>query len=193
MPGRLLHGAFYDRIDQVLAQNFCHAAAKAGLKRIIYLGGLGDTNDELSPHLQSRRNAERTLASGPVPLTVLRAAMIIGSRSASFEILRYLVECLPVMVTPRWVSTESQPISITDVLFYLEAVLVTPETTGQAIDIGGTDIVTYRQLMRIVAEVLHLRIRWVIPVPVLTPKLSSYWIHLITPVGSSVAQPLARG
>ena len=186
-------GRDYDRIDQNLAENFCQAAEKAGLERIIYLGGLGEMNDQLSPHLKSRRDVENTLASGPVPVTVLRAAMVIGSGSASFEILRYLVERLPVMVTPRWVSTESQPISISDVLFYLEAVLTSPETSGQSIDIGGSDIITYRQLMNLVAETLQLRKRLVLPVPVLTPTLSSYWIHLVTPVGASVAQPLARG
>lgn len=186
-------GAAYDRIDHLLANNFVKAATAAGIQRIIYLGGLGESHDELSEHLQSRRKVETTLAAGNVPVTTLRAAMIIGSGSASFEILRYLVERLPVMVTPRWVSTESQPIAIEDVLYYLQKVLETPATIGKSIDIGGSEVVTYQALMRQVASVLNLRRRLVIPVPVLTPKLSSYWIHLVTPVSAQVAQPLARG
>ena len=124
---------------------------------------------------------ERVLASGRVPVTVLRAAMIIGSGSASFEILRYLVERLPVMVTPQWVATECQPIAVRNVLQYLVACLEVTETIGATFDIGGSDVVSYRELMRIMAEERGLRRRLVIPVPVLTPRLSSLWIHLVTP------------
>ena len=186
-------GRNYDDVDQDLASNFGDAAREAGIERIIYLGGLGELGGSLSQHLKSRRKVEATLAESGVPLTVLRAAMIIGSGSASFEILRYLVERLPVMVTPRWVRTQCQPISIADVLFYLQACLDTPETIGQNLDIGGSEVITYRDLMRIVAEELKLPKRLIVPVPVLTPRLSSYWIHMVTPVGARIARPLAEG
>jgi hypothetical protein len=136
---------------------------------------------------------EVALGRGGVPVTVLRAAMIIGSGSASFEILRYLVERLPIMITPRWVSTESQPIAVRDVLYYLIASLETPATTGETIDIGGPDVWPYAKVMREMASALGLRRRLVIPVPVLTPRLSSLWIHLVTPLHSSIARPLAEG
>lgn len=183
----------YARQDDLLAGNFAWAAEKAGVKRIIYLGGLGETGDGLSTHLTSRRQVESALQRTSVPVTSLRAAMIIGSGSASFEILRYLVERLPVMVTPKWVSTESQPISVVDVLYYLEACLNGPDSTGLTIDIGGSSIITYRELMKIMANALGLRSRFVIPVPFLTPRLSSYWIHFVTPVSARIAQPLAEG
>ncbi len=186
-------GRSYRERDRRLASSFAEAARIAKLDRIIYLGGLGETGDNLSQHLTSRRETEEALASGPVPVTVLRAAMIIGSGSASFEILRYLVERLPIMITPRWVSTECQPIAVRNVLRYLCACLTTPETTGRTLDIGGPDIVTYRKLMEIMAEALHLRRRLIIPVPVLTPRLSSLWIHLITPLSHRIARPLAEG
>jgi hypothetical protein len=136
---------------------------------------------------------ETALGVGGVPVTVLRAAMIIGSGSASFEILRYLVERLPIMLTPRWVRTEAQPIAVRDVLFYLIACLDTPETTGRTIEIGGPDIWTYEQMMHEMARALGLSRRIAIPVPVLTPGLSALWIHLVTPLGASIAQPLAEG
>jgi len=186
-------GGEYRSRDLALAESFGRACAKAGVKRIVYLGGLGETGDGLSDHLTSRREVEKALTSGGVPVTVLRAAMIIGSGSASFEILRYLVERLPIMVTPRWVSTESQPISVRDVLFYLIAVLEVEETAGKAIDIGGPDVRNYAEIMREMASAVGLRPRLVIPVPVLTPRLSSLWIHLITPLHASIARPLAEG
>ena len=135
----------------------------------------------------------RILQSGAVPTTFLRAAMILGSGGAAFEILRYLVDRLPVMLTPRWVHTPVQPIAIRNVLTYLMGCLDHDETRGQTFDIGGPEVVTYRQLMDIYAEEAHLARRLVIPVPVLTPRLSSYWIHLVTPVPASLAQPLAAG
>lgn len=183
----------YRSRDLALAETFGRACAKAGVKRIIYLGGLGEVGEGLSMHLTSRREVESALGSGGVPVTVLRAAMIIGSGSASFEILRYLVERLPIMITPRWVSTESQPIAIRDVLFYLGATLDVPETIGKTIDIGGPDVMSYAGLMREMASALGLRRRLVIPVPVLTPRLSSLWIHLVTPLHASIARPLAEG
>jgi uncharacterized protein YbjT (DUF2867 family)/uncharacterized protein YndB with AHSA1/START domain len=189
----LAAGAGYAAHDLVLAQRFAEAAEASGLSRIVYLGGLGELGAGLSEHLQSRREVERVLASGRVPVTVLRAAMIIGSGSASFEILRYLVERLPVMVTPKWVATECQPIAIRNVLQYLVACLEVKETIGATFDIGGSDVVSYRELMRIMAEERGLRRRLVIPVPVLTPRLSSLWIHLVTPLSREIAIPLAEG
>lgn len=186
-------GRDYAARDRELAAGFAAAASDAGLERIIYLGGLGELGDGLSEHLASRREVESALAGAGVPVTVLRAAMIIGSGSASFEILRYLVERLPVMITPRWVSTQCQPIAIRNVLHYLVSALAEPATTGKTLDIGGKDVLTYRQIMRLMAECRGLPRRWVIPVPVLTPRLSSYWIHLVTPLSHRIARPLAEG
>lgn len=189
----MVAGESYRRRDHDLALNFAQAAERAGIERIIYLGGLGETGAGLSEHLESRREVERALASGRVPVTVLRAAMIIGSGSASFEILRYLVERLPWMITPKWVSTECQPIAVRDALHYLIACLDTPETIGRTIDIGGPDVVRYRELLHMMARALGLPRRRIIPVPVLTPRLSSLWIHLVTPLSQDIARPLAEG
>lgn len=186
-------GRAYRERDRILAKTFTEAAAEARLERIIYLGGLGETGAHLSEHLASRREVEAVLALGSAPVTVFRAAMIIGSGSASFEILRYLVERLPVMVTPRWVNTESQPIAIRNVLHYLVTCLETPETVGRTFDIGGADVMTYREIMQVMAEALGLRKRLILPVPVLTPRLSSLWIHLVTPLSRRIARPLAEG
>jgi uncharacterized protein YbjT (DUF2867 family) len=189
----IAQGSAYRSRDRELAASLASAAARAGVGRIVYLGGLGELGDSLSEHLASRREVEQVLAASGVPVTTLRAAMIIGSGSASFEILRYLVEHLPVMVTPRWVRTQSQPIAIRNVLHYLVACLDTPETKGRTIDIGGPEVVSYRELMRTMAEAREMRPRVVLPVPVLTPRLSSLWIHLVTPVPHSIARPLAEG
>jgi uncharacterized protein YbjT (DUF2867 family) len=183
----------YARRDQQLALAFARAARDAGVRRIIYLGGLGETGSNLSEHLSSRRDVERALASTGVPVTVLRAAMIIGSGSASFEILRYLVHRLPIMVTPTWVSTPCQPIAVENVVAYLVGVLSIPETIGSAFDIGGAETLCYSDIMRVMAEELGLPRRWIIPVPVLSPRLSSYWIHLVTPLSNKIAIPLAEG
>lgn len=183
----------FSRADRQAAENMAWAAKKAGLERIIYLGGLGEDMPELSKHLRSRAEVARILSAGSVPVTTLNAAMIMGSGSASFEILRYLVERLPAMVTPRWVHTKSQPISIRDVLDYLVGCLDNAATTGQSFDIGGPDVLTYREIMDIYAEEAGLPKRLVLPVPVLTPRLSSYWIHLVTPIHASLARPLAEG
>lgn len=184
--------AYRDR-DRELALAFAQEAEEARLERIIYLGGLGETGGGLSEHLASRREVENALASGSVPVTVFRAAMIIGSGSASFEILRYLVERLPVMITPRWVSTDAQPIAVQNVLHYLVACLYCPQTVGRTLDIGGAEVMTYRQIMQVMAEALGLRKRLIIPVPVLTPRLSSLWIHVVTPISHRIARPLAEG
>jgi uncharacterized protein YbjT (DUF2867 family) len=190
----LTSGADYASHDRSLARNFTSAANQTHtLERIIYLGGLGETGEHLSEHLSSRREVESELASGSVPVTTFRAAMIIGSGSASFEILRYLVERLPLMITPRWVQTESQPIAVRNVLEYLLRALEVPETAGEILDIGGPEILSYRDIMQTMAEALGLRKRIIIPVPVLTPKLSSLWIHLVTPLSHRIARPLAEG
>ncbi len=178
--------------DRQAAQNMVRAAEKQGLSRLIYLSGLGE-QEGMSKHLRSRHEVGEILQSGRVPVTVLRAAMIMGSGSASFEILRYLVERLPVMTTPRWVSTENQPIAISNVLGYLTGCLDHPETAGQVYDVGGPDVLSYRELFDIYAEEAGLRKRIIIPLPVLTPRLSSYWIHLVTPVPGALARPLAEG
>ncbi len=183
----------FQTADREAAENMKAAAEGAGLERLIYLGGLGEDSPDLSKHLKSRAEVGRILRSGRVPVTILRAAMIIGSGSASFEILRYLVERLPLMITPKWLETLSQPVAIRNVLEYLSGCLEHSETAGKTYDIGGPDVLTYHDLMRIYAEEAGLPKRLVIPVPVLTPRLSSYWIHIVTPVPASIARPLAEG
>jgi len=183
----------FAKADRAAALNLIIAAEQSGLERIIYLSGLGEQEDQLSEHLRSRAEVANILRSGKVPVTVLRAAMIIGSGSASFESLRYLVDRLPIMITPRWVQTKSQPIAIRDVLYYLVGCLEPKEVCGTILDIGGPDILTYRQLMELYAEEAGLPKPFIIPVPVFSPKLSSYWIHLVTPVPAYIAQPLADG
>ena len=184
----------FAQTDRQAAQNMVQAAAAAGLERLIYLGGLGERDDpRLSEHLRSRLEVAGILQSGPVPATVLRAAMILGSGSVSFEIMRYLVDRLPVMLTPRWVHNPVQPIAIRNVLAYLIGCLEVEAVKGQTFDIGGPEVVTYRRLFDLYAAEAHLVRRLIIPLPVLTPKLSSYWIHLVTPVPASLAQPLAAG
>jgi uncharacterized protein YbjT (DUF2867 family) len=185
--------ADFSSADKQAAINMRDVSAEQGLQQIIYLGGLGEENLNLSHHLKSRAEVGKILKEGSTPVTILRAAMIIGSGSASFEILRYLVDRLPLMVTPKWIDTVSQPIAIRNVLNYLTGCLLKSEVENKTFDIGGPDVLTYRELMKIYAEECGLPKRWVIPVPVFTPKLSSYWIHLITPVPAYIAQPLAEG
>jgi len=186
-------GDDYVEQDRRLAKSFATAANQAEIQRIIYLGGLGELGDDLSSHLASRREVERQLAGSDVPVTTLRAAMIIGAGSASFEILRHLVERLPIMVTPRWVQTECQPVAIADVLFWLAECLEHEELQDRSVEIGGPDVITYRNLMQVMAEELGLPRRWILGVPVLTPRLSSAWLSLITPVTFRIARPLAEG
>jgi len=180
--------------DRQAARNMVAAADAAGLTRMIYLGGLAEAKEDgLSTHLKSRIEVANILQKGPVPTTDLRAPMILGSGSASFEILRYLVERLPAMVTPRWVQSLNQPIAIRDVIAYLVGCLEHGETVGETLDIGGPDILTYRDLLEIYAEEAGLRKRLIIPVPVLTPTLSAYWIRFVSPVPTSIALPLTEG
>lgn len=181
----------WEQRDRQAAANFRDAAAAAGASQIVYLGGLGDdAGAALSPHLRSRHEVGRILASGSVPVTELRAAVVIGAGSASFEMLRHLVEVLPVMVTPRWVETRCQPIAVRDVLAYLVGVLDEPRALGRVLEIGGGDVLTYREMMEQFAEVAGLRRRIVLGVPVLSPSLSSRWVGLVTPLPSDLARPL---
>ncbi len=182
-------GGFAER-DREAAANLRDAAVAADVSRIVYLGGLGQDDGDLSDHLTSRHEVGRTLADGPVPVTELRAAIIIGSGSASFEMLRHLVEVLPVMTTPKWVSTRCQPIAVRDVLHYLAGVLDVPATAGRILEIGGPDVMTYADLMQTYAEVAGLRRRIILPIPVLTPGLSSLWVGLVTPLPTGLARPL---
>lgn len=183
----------FAQADRKAAHNMVRAAEAAGLKRIIYLGGLGDDDKDLSHHLRSRMEVSKIIQSGKVPATTLRAAMIIGKGSVSFEILRALVKNLPIMITPRWVSTESQPIAVSNVLNYLVGCLESEETVGQIFDIGGPEILSYRRLMDIYAQEAGIFKRYIIPVPFLTPSLSSLWIALVTPFPAYIARPLAEG
>lgn len=183
---------FADR-DRRMATTFRDAAAATGLSQLVYLGGLGKDDDpDLSPHLASRHEVGRVLAAGPVPVTELRAAIIIGSGSASFEMLRHLTDVLPVMIAPKWVNTCCQPIAIRDVLAYLVGVLDNDAAKGRVLEIGGPDISTYRGLMDVYAEVAGLKRRRVLPVPVLTPSLSSHWIGVVTPIPTGLARPLVE-
>ena len=184
----------YVEADRRAAKNMVAAAESSGLQRIIYLGGLAEkTQRALSTHLKSRIEVAEILQAGRVPTTVLRTPVILGSGSASFEMLRYLVERLPVMITPRWLRSMNQPIAIRNVITYLIGCLGHEETSGQTYDIGGPDILSYRDLLDLYAEESGLRKRLIIPVPVLTPTLSALWIHLVSPVPKSIALPLTGG
>ncbi|MBB1256607.1 SDR family oxidoreductase [Streptomyces alkaliterrae] len=185
----------FERTDRLAARMFGRSARACGVGRIVYLGGLVSSRvpeEQLSPHLRSRAEVGRLLLESGVPTTVLRAAVVLGSGSASFEILRYLTERLPVMVTPGWVRTRLQPIAVRDVLRYLVGSARMPREVNRAFDIGGPDVVTYREMMRRYAAVAGLPRRLVVQLPLLTPKLSSLWIGLVTPVPGSIARPLAE-
>lgn len=176
--------------DRYAAQNFAFAASH--LSQVIYLGGLGRADDTLSPHLRSRQEVGEILRAGVAPTTVLRAGMVIGRGSASFTMLLSLVRRLPVMITPRWVENRTQPLAIADAIGYLQAARGNPHTFGRSVDIGGPDVLTYREMMQRTARILGRR-RLIIGVPVLTPTLSSYWVELVTPVPLELAQPLIEG
>jgi uncharacterized protein YbjT (DUF2867 family) len=185
-------GPEYEERDRRAAAHFREAASAAGLRWICYLGGLVREDQDLSPHLRSRLETGRILSQGPVPVTEFRASVIIGSGSLSFETVRYLVERLPVMVAPRWVDSRCQPIAVSDVLRYLTAALEREDLAGQIVEIGGPDVLSYREMMRAYAEERRLN-RLILTVPVLTPHLSSYWLGLVTPVPSKVARELIEG
>jgi uncharacterized protein YbjT (DUF2867 family) len=182
----------FEARDLYAAQNFGRAAQEAGVKRIIYLGGLGRDEDELSPHLRSRHEVGEQLRSWKVAVTEFRAGVIIGKGSVSYDLVRYLTERVPVLISPKWVSTLTQPIAIDDVLRYLVECLEKPETENRILEIGGRDVLSYGQMMLGYAKVRGLK-RWLVPVPVLTPRLSSWWVKLVTPLPVSVARPLIDG
>jgi len=178
--------------DRQAARNFVAAADTAGLQRAIYLGGLGETGDNLSHHLASRLEVGTILKTGHFSTTFLRAAVIIGFGGSSYEMVHSLVKRLPVMITPRWVATRNQPIAVADVIRYLVGCLEEPKTAGETFDIGGPEILTYKAMMERFAALEGKRL-WIIPVPVLTPKLSSYWVGLVTPVKPAIAIALIEG
>ena len=184
----------FTRRDREAARLFGISAAQAGVSRIVYLGGLGDESrrSALSPHLRSRHEVGQELRAGGVPVTEFRAAIIVGSGSVSFEMLRYLTERLPVMVAPKWVRTRCQPIAVRDVIAYLVAALHNPKSVGKIVEIGGCDVLEYREMMLRYAAVRGLA-RRILIVPFFSPRLSSRWIHLVTPIPASIAQPLVEG
>jgi uncharacterized protein YbjT (DUF2867 family) len=182
----------FARRDREAAENFVAAAAKAGVRRTIYLGGLGETGDDLSGHLKSRLEVADILKKGRFATTFLRAAIILGAGGASFEMVRSLVKRLPVMITPRWVTTRCQPIAVGDVIAYLAGCLADERTNGRTFDIGGPEVLTYKEMMERFGRI-EGRNLFILPVPVLTPKLSSYWVGMITPVPPSVSMPLIEG
>jgi uncharacterized protein YbjT (DUF2867 family) len=179
--------------DKHAAENFINIADSEGLKRVIYLGGLGETGKGLSEHLQSRAEVAEILSSGNTAATILRAAVIIGAGGASYEMLRYLVERLPVMTCPKWINTRIQPIAVEDVIQYLTGCLTNDKTAGQTFDIGGPETLTYKKMMQEYADARGLAKRIIIDVPLLTPILSAYWVDLVTPVPSGIAHPLIEG
>ncbi len=185
---------FADR-DRQAAANFTTAARQAGVRKIIYLGGLGDDRSargKLSHHLKSRQEVGEILRQSGIPVTEFRAAVIVGAGSVSFKMIRYLTERLPLMICPKWVSSRCQPIAIDDVLTYLLSAVEESKSDGKILEIGGADILTYGGMMRDYAKVRGLK-RYLIPVPVLTPRLSSYWVNLVTPIPASLARPLIEG
>jgi uncharacterized protein YbjT (DUF2867 family) len=184
-----LDDADFEQRDADAARTFARAAADAGVRRIVYLGGLGDDADDLSAHLRSRREVEELLGSCGVPVTTLRAGIIIGHGGISWELTRQLVEHLPAMITPRWVRTRTQPIAVADVVRYLVGVLDVEETEGRAFDIGGPDVLEYVEMLRRVAAIQG---RWtvIVPVPLLSPQLSSYWLSLVTDVDVQTGRSL---
>jgi len=182
----------YAAVDRVAATTVAREAERAGVQQIVYLGGLGDDRPDLSSHLRSRIETAFALASGNVPVTTVRAAVVVGRGSAGFETIVALVDRLPAMVAPRWISTPTQPIALGDVVRYLVGVAGNDAAIGESFDAGGPEILTYRQMIERVAR-LRRRSPRIVEVPVLSPRLSSYWLHLVTPVRAGVARPLVEG
>ncbi len=182
----------FEERDLKAAETTAREAKRAGVTQLVYLGGLGDDSADLSSHLRSRQETAKRLASTSVPVTTLRAAIVIGRDSAAFETIVALVDRLPAMVTPRWVSTRTQPIALPDVVAYLAGVCGLAETFGESYDVGGPEVMTYRQMMERIAE-LRDKHPFIFEVPVLTPYLSSLWLHVVTPVKAGVARPLIEG
>ena len=189
MEGSKKEWAEFANREKQQAENFLKAATESGVKRIIYLGGLVNEGLELSKHMKSRHDVGKILASGNIPVTELRASVIVGAEGGSYAMLRYLVERLPLMVCPKWVKSQTQPIAVDNVVDYLIGAMKNSETTGKILEIGGPDVMTYEQLMRLYSSILNRNLN-VIQIPFLTPRLSSYWIDLVTPVKASLARPL---
>ena len=187
-----LGAADFEAEDQKAAETTARAAERAGAKQLVYLGGLGDDSPDLSPHLRSRRETGLRLASTSVPVTTLRAAIVVGRGSAAFETIVSLVDRLPAMITPRWVSTRTQPVALRDVVAYLAGVCGLEPAIGQAFDVGGPEVMTYREMMERIAR-LRDKHPFIFEVPLLTPYLSSLWLHVITPVKAGIARPLIEG
>ncbi|MGY1822607.1 SDR family oxidoreductase [Geodermatophilus sp. SYSU D00079] len=185
-------GPEFEETDRRTAGVVAAAARAAGVGRLVYLGGLEPADEELSPHLRSRAEVAQILLASGVPTVVLRAAVVLGSGSASFEMLRYLTERLPVMVTPRWVHSRIQPIAIRDVLRYLVGCAALPPDVHRCFDIGGPDVMDYAEMMQRFAAVAGLPRRRILPVPLFTPSLSSHWVGLVTPVPAGIARPLVE-
>jgi len=184
-----LASADFERLDAEAARSFAAAAAAGRIDRIVYLGGLGRTDDDLSPHLRSRREVERLLSESAVAVTTLRAGIVVGHGGISWELTRQLVARLPAMVTPRWVNTRTQPIAVSDVVSYLIGVLDRPEAANRTLEIGGPDVLRYASMMRRLAEIEGRR-RLLVPVPLMTPRLSSYWLSLVTDVDTQAGRSL---
>jgi uncharacterized protein YbjT (DUF2867 family) len=182
----------FEQQDLRAAETTAREAERAGVKQLVYLGGLGDDANDLSPHLRSRRETGERLAATSVPVTTLRAAIVVGPGSAAFDTIVSLVDRLPAMITPRWVSTRTQPIALTDVVAYLAGVCGVPTAFGTAYDVGGPEVMTYREMMERIADLRGKR-PLILEVPVLTPYLSALWLHVITPVKAVVARPLIEG
>jgi uncharacterized protein YbjT (DUF2867 family) len=180
--------ANFERRDAAAARAFGRAAADAGVRQIVYMGGLG--GDDLSPHLRSRREVEGLLGEAGVPVTVLRAAIVVGAGGVSWELTRQLVKNLPAMVVPKWVDTMTQPIAVDDVIRYLVGVVDLPEAIGRVFEIGGPDRLSYHQMLQVAAEVANGRRVPIVRVPVLTPRLSSYWLALVTDVDVTTGRNL---
>lgn len=182
----------FEQRDQLAAETTAREAERAGVEQLVYLGGLGDDSADLSSHLRSRQETRERLASTSVPVTTLRAAIVIGRESAAFETIVALVDRLPAMITPKWVSTRTQPIALPDVVAYLAGVCGVKETFGESYDVGGPEVMTYREMMERIAK-LRGKHPFIFEVPVLTPYLSSLWLHVVTPVKAGVARPLIEG
>jgi len=189
MEGSKKEWAEFANREKQQAQNFLKAATQSGVKRIIYLGGLVNESLHLSKHMKSRHDVGKILASGDIPVTELRASVIVGAEGGSYAMLRYLVERLPLMVCPKWVKSQTQPIAVDNVVDYLIGAMKNSETSGKILEIGGPEVMTYEQLMRLYSYILNRNLT-VIQIPFLTPRLSSYWIDLVTPVKASLARPL---
>ena len=179
----------FEERDLQAAETTAKAAEQAGVKQLVYLGGLGDESADLSPHLRSRRETGRRLASASVPVTTLRAAIVIGKDSAAFETIVSLVDRLPAMITPRWVSTRTQPIAVSDVVRYLVGVLERPDALGNVYEVGGPEVLKYSDMLRRVAAIKNRRLV-IVPVPLLSPGLSGRWLGLVTDVDSRAGRSL---